>query len=141
MGNCIDVLSQEPAEKSTVLVYNGEEKEFKASTQVKKIVSGGYRRYKIVHHALPFSPLPSNTKLEAGELYYLVPPFVKPKSASQETHRKQKVKIVLTRQQLQFLLRNAKEFKSKGFTVGFSTSFREENRKWQPSLATIQEVE
>lgn len=147
MGNCIDVMCHQPAEKSRVIMFNGEEKEFKASTTVKNITSGRYRGLKIVHHALPLSPLPPNAKLEPGELYYLVPPLVKPKSlkvssklANQATCTKKKVKIVLTRQQLDLLLRNA-EFKSKGVAVQFSGSFSEPSRKWQPSLATIQEFQ
>ncbi|KAF2288831.1 hypothetical protein GH714_016305 [Hevea brasiliensis] len=125
---------------------NGEEKEFKASTLVKKITSGRYRGYKIVPHALPFSALPANTKLELGELYYLMPPLMKKpfsskdcfKLANQTTRTKQKAKIVLTRQQLELLLRNV-EFMSKGIAVRFSGSFREGYGKWQPSLAAIQE--
>ncbi|EEF39486.1 conserved hypothetical protein [Ricinus communis] len=147
MGNCIQVLCNQPAEKSRVIIYNGEEKEFKAFTKVKKITSGCYNGCKIVHHAFPFSPLPPNTKLEPRELYYLMPPLVKTcsslqvllKLANQEIFTKQKVKIVLTRRQLESLLNNAKEFKSAGVSVQCLGSFKDGDQKWQPSLTTIQE--
>lgn len=148
MGNCIDVLSYSSAERSKVLIHNGGEKEFKSSTRVKKITSGRYGGYMLVHSALPYVPLPPDTRLEPGEVYYLMPSLGQPcrlevssKLAGQETCASRKVKIVVTRQQLELLLRNSKQFRSKGIAVRFSESFKEGERKWRPSLVTIPEVQ
>ncbi|CAK7323310.1 unnamed protein product [Dovyalis caffra] len=147
MGNCIDVLCYSSAEKSKVLIHNGGEKEFKASTRIRKITSGRYCGHMLVHSALPYAPLPPETRLEPGEVYYLVPPLDQPcrlevssKLAGQETCTGRKVKIVVTRQQLELLLRSSKQLKSKGITVRISESFKEGDRKWQPTLVTIPEI-
>ncbi|KAL9361166.1 hypothetical protein Peur_043951 [Populus x canadensis] len=146
MGNCIDVLSYSSAERSKVLIHNGGEKEFKSSTRVQKITSGRYGGYMLVHSALPYVPLPPDTRLEPGEVYHLMPSLGQPcrlevssKLAGQETCASRKVKIVVTRQQLELLLRNSKQFRSKGIAVRFSESFKEGERKWRPSLVTIPE--
>ncbi|KAJ8759207.1 hypothetical protein K2173_004645 [Erythroxylum novogranatense] len=135
MGNCIRAPCFSQTQKSRVLIYNGGEAEFKASTSVENITSGYFSGYVLVHHNLPFAPLPPKTKLEPGEVYYLMPPIKHPvcrqiaasKLGKPETCRKQKLRIVLTRQQLELLLGNDKKCKPKA------------DRKWQPSLATIPE--
>ncbi|KAJ0443421.1 hypothetical protein HanIR_Chr16g0820551 [Helianthus annuus] len=48
------------------------------------------------------------------------------------------VKIVVTRKQLEFLVRNAKDFHISKINPK-STRHRDRYRKWQPSLATVQE--
>ncbi|GMI91415.1 hypothetical protein HRI_002810800 [Hibiscus trionum] len=45
------------------------------------------------------------------------------------------VKIVVSRQQLEFLLRNVKMFRS-----SLSETFKPQNRRWRPSLSAIPEV-
>ncbi|KAJ6380642.1 hypothetical protein OIU77_029524 [Salix suchowensis] len=148
MGNCIDFMPCSSAERSKVLIHNGGEKEFKSSTPVKKITSGRYGGYILVNRALPYAPLPPDTVLEPGEVYHLMPPLDQPcrlevssKLTGQEACAGRKVKIVVTRQQLELLLRNSKQLKLRGIAVQFSESFKEGKRKWRPSLVTIPEVQ
>lgn len=74
----MDVVSYSQKKKIKVLIFNGGEKEFNASTPVEKITSGPYNGFELVHHAQPYSPLPPNTRLEPGEVYYLVPLLTQP---------------------------------------------------------------
>ena len=146
MGNCIHVMSYQPLKEMVrVVTYNGEVLAFKWSTPVNKIITSA--GYNLVHHSQPFSPLTPKTKLEAGEVYYLVPElvlkvFTSPKVADHDDqicNKRQKIKIVVTRGQLEFLLKN----QSKDFTtVGLSESFGLEERspKWRPSLTSIPEM-
>ncbi|WCJ28182.1 hypothetical protein M5689_009889 [Euphorbia peplus] len=139
MGNCMNVLCNKNAEKSSrVIFYNGKVKQFKPSTPVKNIISGRYRGCSVGHHSSPFSPLPLDTELKAGEIYHLMPPHCSLKKCSPELlNQKQKIKIVVTIDQLEKLLgSNGIEVKSGGVTLEFSESFR---RKWLPSLSSIQE--
>ncbi|KAJ0017372.1 hypothetical protein Pint_09454 [Pistacia integerrima] len=148
MGNCIRGMSDECHEKVRVVSLNGAEKEFKASTPIKRIISGRYQGYKLVQHTKPFSPLPQDSKLEPGGIYYLVPdvpkvpckPLISIEKAKQEIRKTGKLKIVITKQQLEFLLRNAKKFQSGKLAVRFSESFEQDYRKWYPSLPPIEEV-
>ncbi|KAK7859964.1 hypothetical protein CFP56_000435 [Quercus suber] len=110
MGNCMNVLSYSQKKKIKVLIFNGGEKEFNASTPVEKITSGPYNGFKLVHHAQPYSPLPPNTRLEPGEVYYLVPlltqpnfPWMSSKTANHKTGKRRTIKIVVTKEQFQFL--------------------------------------
>ncbi|KAK2652712.1 hypothetical protein Ddye_012568 [Dipteronia dyeriana] len=73
MGNCIHVVSDESHQKVRVVTLDGKEKEFKASTPIKRITSGRYSGYKLVHQSEAQLLLPHDTKLEPGEAYYLVP--------------------------------------------------------------------
>ncbi|KAF9664375.1 hypothetical protein SADUNF_Sadunf16G0012100 [Salix dunnii] len=136
-------------QRRKVVIHNGGERQFQASTQVKKFKSGHYRFYMLVHSALSYAPLPPNTSwLEPGEVYYLVPPHDQPftlevplKLTTQGTCAGRKMKIVVTRQQLGLLLNNSKQFKLKGIAAGSSESFMVGDRKWQPSLVTVLEVQ
>jgi hypothetical protein len=151
MGNCIDVLLHPPEEKIRVLIFNGGEKEFIASTPVEKITCGPYNGFKLVHHAQPYSPLAPNTRLEPGEVYYLVPlrpqphqPSVTSRMADHNSGKGRKVKIVVTKEQLELLLRSTNKFRSSDIAGQILGSTRvgdiEGCQKWQPSLATIPEV-
>ncbi|KAL4585350.1 hypothetical protein LXL04_009969 [Taraxacum kok-saghyz] len=125
MGNCINCMQSQ--KKISVLVANGGEEKVKALTKVKKITHGPYQGYHLVHYAHPNSPLPPNTKLLPAEVYILVP---------RKKREPQKVKIVVTRKQLELLVRDA----PKGFHISkINPLFSCRSRKWQPSLATIQE--
>ncbi|KAB5519048.1 hypothetical protein DKX38_023367 [Salix brachista] len=135
-------------QRRKVVVHNGGEGQFQAPTEVKKITSGHYRVYMLVHSALSYAPLPPNTRLEPGEVHYLMPPHDQPftlevplKLTRQGTCARRKMKIAVTRQQLGLLLRNSKQFKLKGIAAGFSESFKVGDRKWQPSLVTILKVQ
>ncbi|KAK1577143.1 hypothetical protein Q3G72_019303 [Acer saccharum] len=128
MGNCIHVLSDESHQKVRVVTLDGKEKQFKASTPIKGITSGRYSGYKWVHQSQPQLLLPHDTKLEPGEAYYLMPdPSVFRKTSGQKSCKTQRVKIVISRQHLDLLLRN-------------SESFKDDFRRWEPSLASIPEV-
>lgn len=147
MGNCIHIPFSPSQGEVRVLIFNGGEKKFRASTPIKKIASGPYSGYKLVHPAQPNSPLPHSAKLIPGEVYYLLPHqkqfdsgFIVPKMSGKKTSRRQFVKIVLTREQLELLLGNVKEFQSKNVYFRFSENFSE-NQKLKPSLAVIPEVE
>ncbi|KAK9935859.1 hypothetical protein M0R45_012734 [Rubus argutus] len=145
MGNCICVPFHQHKEKVKVVVFNGGVEEFSASTTVEEITTGPYIGYKLVHQANPYTPLPPNTKLEPGEVYHLVPTLAwlnkhlvpsKIAHQEQESCKRQKVKIVVTREQLELLLNGAKKLRSK--EIG---SFGlQEPLKWRPSLAIIPEV-
>lgn len=139
MGNCMNVLSNEPHQKVGILTLDGKEEQFKASTPIKRITSGRYSGYKLVHHAKPHFPLPHDTKLVPGEAYYLVPdPSVHGKVLAQESCKRQKVKIVITRQQLELLLRHAHKLQSAKASP-FSNRCKGYFQKWGPSLASIPE--
>lgn len=98
--------------------------------------------YKLVHQAKPHLPLHPDTKLVPEEAYYLVPdPLVYRKIAGQESCKRQSVKIMITRQQLELLLRNANKFQSAKVSTRFSKSFKDDFQKWGPSLASIPEVD
>lgn len=144
MGNCIgQQLFSASQENARILVFTGGEEEFKASTQVKEITSGVYHGYNLVHHAQPFLPLPPKAKLEPGEVYYLLPDMMKLcrrlKMDGNDNCRSGSMKIVVTKQQLEFLLKSRKKFQPK--VVRYVRKRRRKDRagKWQPSLATIPE--
>ncbi|KAF5742845.1 hypothetical protein HS088_TW09G00906 [Tripterygium wilfordii] len=146
MGNCIEVQFNSKKEKAKVFIFNGGEKEFKASTPLKKITSGAYHGYKLVRHSQSYAPLLPTAKLEPGQVYHLVPMplvLVHPSRlllSSKLANKRQFVKIILTRQQLELLLRNAMDLKGKRVSLGFAGSSREGNQKWKPSLAPITEL-
>ncbi|CAI0460548.1 unnamed protein product [Linum tenue] len=114
----MNVLCCSEEEKSEALISNKEDIDSSSIRMpVKKICHGVCRSSKVADHQYA-RLLTKDAKLEQG-----------------------KVKIVLTRQQLELLLKNAKELKNKGIRIRVSQSHKECNsRKWQPSLATIPEV-
>ncbi|KAK3218793.1 hypothetical protein Dsin_012763 [Dipteronia sinensis] len=117
------LLPHDTHQKVRVVTLDGKEKQFKASTAIKRITSGRYSGYRLVHQSQPQLLLPPDTKLEPGEAYYLVSdPSVFRKTSGQESCKTQRVKIVISRQQLELLLRNSESF-----------------RRWEPSLASIPE--
>ena len=144
MGNCIDVLWFRPQKKIRVLIFDGGEKEFEALTKVEKVISGPYNGYKLVHHAQPYLPIPPDTELKSGEVYYLVPhlgclyspPFSR-KMVDDDSCKGRKVKIVVNKEQLELLLRSVE---SQSLKVAIQSFLGSEGcQKWQPSLATIPE--
>ncbi|KAG6695583.1 hypothetical protein I3842_09G105200 [Carya illinoinensis] len=105
MGNCIDVLMHRPKEKIRVLMSDGGE-EFNAWAAAEKITRGPYNGLKLVDHGEPHSSLPPNTRLEPGEVYYLLPlqaqppcPPIPSRTANPKTGKRRKVKIVVTKEQ------------------------------------------
>ena len=146
MGNCVGqqlFSAFQFQENARVLVFNGGEEEFKAETQVKEITSGAYHGYNLVHHAQPFSPLPPKFKLEAGEFYYLVPDMLqlcRPlKTDGNDSCRSRCVKLVVSKQQLEFLLSSRKKFQPKVVRHVRKCWRKDGAQKWQPSLSTIPE--
>ena len=116
MGNCINLLFS-PEEKAKVLIFNEGEKEFRASKLVKDVSSGSYHGYELVHYSLPHSPLPPSTDPGPGEAGCLLPHLLQPhhhsislKIIKKESCQRRSIKILVTRQQLEFLLRDAKLF-------------------------------
>ncbi|KAI3732172.1 hypothetical protein L1987_63371 [Smallanthus sonchifolius] len=136
MGNCINVM-QSSQKNISVLVSNGRVENFKVSTKVRKITSGKYQSYDLVHFDQPNIPLRLNTKLLPAEAYVLIPredQF----SEVVGSRQPQKVKIMVTRKQLEVLVRNGKDFRINKI---YPRSYwrRDGYRKWCPSLAGIQE--
>lgn len=126
---------QSPQKKVRVLVSDGGEENFKASTKVKKMIP---QVHDLVHFADPNLPLPPNAKLLPAEVYVLIPRKVQLFSevvrlVSSREPCPQKVKIVVTRKQLEFLAKIAKDFQISQINPKSS------RRKWHPSLATILE--
>ncbi|CAI0374322.1 unnamed protein product [Linum tenue] len=113
----MNVLCCSEEEKSEALLSKKGETDFSSTRLPVKKVLGVCRSAKVADHQYA-RLLTKDAKLEPG-----------------------KVKIVLTRQQLELLLKNAKELRNKGITIRVSRSRKECNsRKWQPSLAAIPEV-
>lgn len=143
MGNCIGQQQFFANENARVFVFNGGEEELKASTPVKEITSGVYQGYNLVHHAQPFMPLPPKAKVEPGEVYYLVPDMVQPSSPTKmdgnDGCRPRSIKIVVTKQQLEFLLRSPKRFQPKVVRYVGKCWGKDRAQKWRPSLAAIPE--
>ncbi|KAM6585557.1 hypothetical protein CsatB_012559 [Cannabis sativa] len=161
MGNCVQVMSSYQSINNDDIVrvvsYNGEILRFKGLTPVNKIITS-YVGYILVHHSQPFSPLSPKTKLEAGEVYFLVPELVLfniltcPKRAEGENNnnnqdhdqiisynnKSQKIKIKITREQLEFLL----QCQTKGFSNSAYSYGNEQgpSPKWRPSLTSIAEA-
>ncbi|KAK9084625.1 hypothetical protein Sjap_025036 [Stephania japonica] len=157
MGNCIDNLISPcvpPQEKIRVLTFNGGAQEFMPSTPVKQVTSGPYHGYNLVHPAQPHLPLPPETKLVSGEVYYLLPrpciPPISMKMGDEDVGEEdddddvgrgsgmvRTFKVVVTKKQLKQLL----------FSNGLMQEcpVNEEEfemcRKWRPSLATIPELQ
>lgn len=147
MGNCIKVvfIPRQDQRKINVVVYRGGEHKFKASTPVQSITSGPYTGYKLVHNARLYTPWAPDTKLELGEVYHLVPdlasllgnPLVPSRIVCQEGCKRKKNKVVVTREQLEELLKSANKLWSKENGVGLSGRFRLDPPKWQPSSAIV----
>lgn len=134
MGNCINLMYS--PQKISVLVSNGGEEKFKASKKVRKITSGTYKRNDLVHFDWPNNiPGPPNTKLLPAEVYLLISPK---DQLSSQVREPQKVKIMVTRKQLEFLVRNAKDCHISKINPKSSWK-RDGYQKWQPSLDTILE--
>lgn len=116
MGNCLKVHVPSPQRKVRVVVSDGGQKEFKAS------------------------------KPKSSECCSLISDFVHSCSApvSQKIvgngwSRGRKVKIVVTRKQLELMIRNAEKFQS--LKISFQCiSGKEGCQKWRPSLAMIPEL-
>lgn len=144
------LLTPNQGEKARVLIFNGGEQEYSASTPVRKITVGPYEGCNLVHQSKPYLPLPPDSMLKSGEVYYLMGPEPKPQrhpihqrmDGSECYFRGQSVKIVLTKQQLELLLRNgAKQCQSNGIVLRFMEDLweREGCSRWRPSLHTIPE--
>ncbi|KAK9089884.1 hypothetical protein Scep_028966 [Stephania cephalantha] len=156
MGNCIDILISPcvpPQEKIRVLTFNGGQEEFMPSTPVKQVTSGAYHGYNLVHPAQPHLPLPPETKLVSGEVYYLLPhPCIPPVSMKMVVEEEleddhdvgrgggggvaRTFKVVVTKKQLKQLLFNNGLMQE----CPVNEDVFDMCRKWRPSLATIPEL-
>ncbi|KAI3818906.1 hypothetical protein L1987_12727 [Smallanthus sonchifolius] len=136
MGNCINVM-QSSQKNISVLVSNGRVENFKVSTKVRKITSGKYQGYDLVHFDQPNIPLRPNTKLLPAEVYVLIPREDQLSSEVVGCRQPQKVKIMVTRKQLEVLVRNEDFQISKIYPRSYWR--RDGYRKWYPSLGGIQE--
>jgi len=134
MGNCIYV----------ILGQNGRIGTYK------KQESGEQKYYAKVHPMPALWPLPPEGKTLSGDpLNQAVnhvqqsTPTSSPQMSIDDLPKRRTVKVVVTKKQLEELLKNMKELAATGTTVHFAESFWEKERGlrcgWQPSLATIPE--
>lgn len=145
----MDLLFSQPPEKIRVLIFNGGEEEFMASTTVEQITSGSYHGYRLVHPANPCLPFPPNGKLVPGQVYYLMPdlvpsysPPVSPRMARMDGACS-RIKVKVSKKQFKELMMKsgAKEFPSEEFAIRvLEVGEGCRSWKWQPSPATIPEL-
>ncbi|XVE87638.1 hypothetical protein DITRI_Ditri19aG0003800 [Diplodiscus trichospermus] len=121
MGNCINPLRSTP-EKAKVLSYNEVEK-----------------GYELIHYSLPPS-----TERRPAKVGCLLPHLMQPQHRSisfkiikKESCQGRGIKILVSRQQLELLLRDAKMFQPMEIASGTS---KRGSRKWRQSLSAIPEV-
>lgn len=128
MGNCINHLFS-PAEKTEG------EKGFRAPKPVNELN----------HYSLPHPLLPPGTEPGPGVVGCLRRQLMQPPKhhlislniVRKESCQGRSIKILVSRQQLEFLLRDATMFQSMKRSSG---TFERGNRKWRPSLSAIPEV-
>lgn len=134
MGNCMYVIL---GQKRRIGTY-------------KKQESGEQKYYAKVHPMPALWPLlPEGKTLSGDPLNQTVnhvqqsTPTSPPQTSIDDLPKRRTVKVVVTKKQLEELLKNMKELAATGTTVHFAESFWEKERGprcgWQPSLATIPE--
>ncbi|GAA0151008.1 hypothetical protein LIER_09823 [Lithospermum erythrorhizon] len=128
MGNCIGTFCIPSIKNNvTILTFDGRKELVQAATEAAYIInSAPYNQqgFKLVHPSKPKEPLSPDTRLRSGEVYYLIPKEVDRVIAKGNGHRGRQVKIVMSRQQLEMLVKNAQG-----------------RQKWKPSVVTIPELE
>lgn len=135
MGNCINTPHFLPLQKiKNFICYEGED--FNLGLPIEKIANGAYKGQAFTT---------SNGVLEVGHGAPALPPLPVGihDAAAAAAGFKHKATIVVSKQQLELLLRNSKKFGSKGIVVQFSDSFEFDERcppRWRPTLPTIPEV-
>nr|KJB57878.1 hypothetical protein B456_009G184300 [Gossypium raimondii] len=121
MGNCLNHLFvPPPAKKGKLVVHNEGEKEFRDSKVVKE-----------VHYFLPPAGciMPNHHPISLK--------IIKKESCK---GGRSSIKIMVSRQQLEFLLRHAKMFQSMKVSIPpTSRTPKPGNQKWRPSLSAIPE--
>jgi len=134
MGNCIYVLL---GQKGQIRTY-------------KKQESGEQKYYGKVHPIPALLPFPPEGKTLSGEHLnhganpvQQLSPTSPPKMLIADLPKRRTVKVIVTKKQLEELLKNMKELEATGTTAHFAGSFWEKDRgpscRWQPSLATVPE--
>ncbi|KAJ7946434.1 hypothetical protein O6P43_031369 [Quillaja saponaria] len=144
MGNCLATLVYQPKKHFGDLPDG--DAELVASRPIRKNISAPYNRNQLDNHRTkPHSQVPPNYKLQSRKVHYVVPRVTQPAITLVHNNKNlntRKVKVVITKEQLELLLHNAKNFQAKDSAVQFSGRFRliEGCQKWKPTLATIPEV-
>lgn len=138
MGNCIDKSHFLPLQKIKDFVCC-EGEDFNLALPIEKIACGAYEGLKLTSQAFTTS----SAVLEVGRGAPPLPvrvddAILKPADLC----KLRKATIVVSKEQLELLLRNSKKFGSKGIAVQFSDTFQfdEPCPRWRPALPTIPEV-
>lgn len=138
MGNCINTPHFPPLQKIKGFICCQVE-DLNLALPFEKIAYGAYKGLKLTSQA--FTTSSAVLEVEHGP-----PPLplriddsiIKPADLC----KLPKATIVVSKQQLELILRNSKSFGSKGIAVQFSDSFEVDDRcpRWRPALPTIPEV-
>ncbi|CAJ1962684.1 unnamed protein product [Sphenostylis stenocarpa] len=134
MGNCMACHSQ-PKTHSRYPLIEGKESEVDTPVAVEQSASN--KRYIVVR-----------TKLQHGEVYQLAPimlqsdkPLVPCRTTNNRKLKTRSVKIVVTAEELELLLRGSNKFQIQHRVARVRRSYGLRGcQKWFPSLPTIQEV-
>jgi len=127
----------QPKKQNRYPLIEGKEVEVDAPVAVQRTKSASEKRYILVRR-----------KLQHGEVYQLAPfmlqsdkPLVPCRTTNNRKLKTRSVKIVVTAEQLELLLRGSKKFQIQRRVAGVRrTSGLRGCQKWFPSLPTIQEV-
>ncbi|KAG6603830.1 hypothetical protein SDJN03_04439, partial [Cucurbita argyrosperma subsp. sororia] len=131
MGNCINTAHFRPLQKLKDLICC-EGEDLSLALPIEKIASGAYTTSSAVLEVDRGAP-PLPVSIDDDDAVSKPDALCKlPKTTT----------IVVSKQQLELILRNSRKFASKGIAVQFSDSFEVDDRcpRWCPALPTILEV-
>lgn len=150
MGNCL-VLEHKMIK---IMKMDGKILEYKAPLQVHQVLSE-FADHAISDELPVHQHLPSNTKMQRGRLYYLLPPPLpssnidesNPMVEADQERGVVRIKMVVTKQELKELLAKGdlsvdqliSQLQNKPSTDGVAGDANERYRGWKPALKSIPE--